>query len=73
MLERRIQKFGDFRKRHDLIKLAPNLPPAHAENRSVQIDIFAAGELKMKSRADFKQTAHGPTNLRPARGRKGHA
>jgi hypothetical protein len=50
--------FFDFRKRDDLIKLPRNLRLLHTQNRAVQKNIFASGQLRMKSGADFQETAN---------------
>src|SRR5262249_34833487 len=42
----------------DLGKLAIDLAAAHAEHRAVQVDILAAGELRVKSRTDLKEAGN---------------
>ena len=73
MLQRSVQKFGNFREGHDLVELAQDFPPLHAQNRAVQKDVLAPGQFRMESRADLEQAAHGPPNLRGARRRLGYA
>ncbi len=58
MFQRRVDKISDFGKGHDLIELAIDFLLAHAENRAVQIGVFAAGQLRMKTGAHFEETAN---------------
>ena len=60
MFDRRVQKFFDFGKRHDLVKLAFDFGLAHSENRAVEKNIFAPGQFGVKARSDFEQTRHAP-------------
>src|SRR4030095_15892755 len=53
----------------DLVELAPNLRAAHAENRAVQEDVLASGQLRMKSGADFEQRSHASAHDRLSGGR----
>ena len=69
MFERRVDKALDFRESHDLVEFAVDLSLAHAENRAAQVDIFASGQLGMKSGADFEQAADAAVNFGRARGR----
>ena len=63
MLQRRVDEIGDFGKGDDLVEFAVDFLLAHAENRAVQIRIFAAGQLGVKARADFQQAAHAAANF----------
>src|SRR6185436_435650 len=51
---RRVEKLLNFSKAGDLVKLAVDLGLAHAEDRAVEIDVLATGQLRMKARAHFE-------------------
>ena len=68
MLQRRVDEICDFGESDDLVEFPLDLPLAHAQNRAVQIRIFAARQFGMKSRADFQQAAHAAANFRRAFG-----
>src|SRR5689334_25365490 len=55
-----VDKLLDFGKRDDLVKLALDLVARHTENRSVEKNVFATAELRMKACAHFEQTADAP-------------
>ena len=42
MLHRRIDEFLNFGEGDDLIKIAFNLGPRHAEDRPVEVNVFAS-------------------------------
>src|SRR3981081_377527 len=71
-LHRRVDKPFDFGKGDNLVELAIDFSFVHAENRAVEIDVLAAGELGMKAGADFEQRADAPVNLRMAFRRFGY-
>src|SRR5688572_22121832 len=48
-LHRRIYKLFNVREGDDLIKLAFNLNFTHAENCTIEKDVFAAGQFGMKA------------------------
>ena len=50
-----------------------DLSALHAEDRPVQIDVLAAGELRVEARSDLEQAADAAANLDAARGRRGDA
>src|SRR5205814_2993508 len=62
-LDRRLDKALDFREGDDLVELARDLGAAHAEDRTVQVDVLAPGQLRMKARADFKERADTAVEL----------
>jgi hypothetical protein len=68
-LDRRIQELADLGERHDLVELPVDLGLAHAENRAVHVDVFAAGELGVKAGADLEQRADPAPELNPPFGR----
>ena len=70
-LDRRVQETLDSSKINDLVKLANDLRPPHAQDRSGQEDILPAGQLGMESRPHLQQRAHPAPDLRMALGRRG--
>ena len=40
---------------HDFVELCGDLGPRHAEDRAVEEDVLAAGQLGVKARADLEQ------------------
>src|SRR6266567_3214457 len=68
-LDWRIEEFLDFGKFYDLVKFTFDLSAPHAKNCAIQVDVFAARKLWMKSRADFKQARHPSLNRHRAFGR----
>ena len=73
MLQRRIKKALDLREGHDGVFLPFDFALAHAEDRAAEIDVLAAGQLGMKSRAHFQQAADTAVNFREAGGGPGDA
>src|SRR5579871_2846733 len=55
VLNRCVDELLNPRKSDDFIKLACHFPPAHAEHRPVDKDVFATGELRVKSGAYLQQ------------------
>src|SRR5271157_4058789 len=55
MFDRGIEKFLNFGKSNDLIELALDLIPGHAENCTIEKSVFSPSEFGMKSGADFEQ------------------
>jgi hypothetical protein len=58
-----IQEPLDAGERDDLIESSSNLSHWHAQNRPSEIDVLSAGELRVKARADFKQTIDSSPQL----------
>ena len=54
-LHGRVEEFLDLGERDDLVELAFDLPAAHAEDRAVEENVLAAGQLRVKAGADFQQ------------------
>ena len=54
-LDRGVEKFLDLGKGDDLVEFPADLGAAHAENRAIEIDILAAGELRVKPGADLQE------------------
>ena len=55
MLHLRIQEPLDLCERHDLIELPGDLDATHAEDRAIQVDVLAPGEVGMKAGAHLEQ------------------
>ena len=47
----------DLGEGDDLVELAGDLAPLHAEDGAVQKDVLAAAQLGMEARADFEKRA----------------
>src|SRR5215831_2395543 len=60
---RRIEKLLDLREGDDLIKLPGDFAPAHTQDGPIQVDIFAAGEIGMKTCADAEQTTRAAKQI----------
>src|ERR1051325_3811989 len=58
MLDRCIDKLLYLSECNYFVKLSLDLHPFHTEYRSVQIDVLASGQLRMKAGADFKQRSY---------------
>src|SRR5439155_23641601 len=58
LLHRRIEKLFHLGKANDLVELALNLSPPHADNRAVDIDVLTASQLRMKPGPDFEQRSN---------------
>ena len=72
-LDRRVEKLGDLGELDDVVELASDLRPGHAQNGAVQVDVLAAAEFLMEARADLEQTADAALDLYPTRGGLGDA
>ena len=53
-LDRRVKKLFDFGKSDDLVETALDLGAAHAEDRAVEKNVLASGQLGMEAGADLK-------------------
>src|SRR5437667_175491 len=54
-----------------LVELAGEFAAAHAEDRGVEVDVLAPGELGVKAGADFEQAADAAAELDAAFGGRG--
>ena len=54
-LDGRVEEFFGFGEGDDLVELAVDFRLVHAEDRAVEIDVFAAGEFGVKAGADFEK------------------
>ncbi len=64
MLHRRVEELLHLGKGHDLVELARDLRALHPQDRAVQIDVLAAGELGMEAGADLQQRPNAAADLR---------
>ena len=55
MLEGRIQKTFNFGKGRDFVEFARDFGSPHPKNRTTQINIFAAGQFRMKAGTDLER------------------
>src|SRR5205823_5109883 len=69
-LDRGVEKPVDAGELDDAVEGPPDLLPAEAEDRSVQVDVLPPGELGMESRADLEQAAGAPPDDRAPGGRR---
>ena len=58
-----IDKLFDFGEGDDLGELAIDLPFSHSEDGAVEVNVFASGQLGMKTRAHFQKGSDAPVNL----------
>src|SRR5262249_13424040 len=56
-LNRGVQERPDVGKLDDLVELGLDLAPAHVEDRSVEEDVLAAGQVGVKAGPDLEQRA----------------
>jgi len=68
-LDRRFDEFFDFSEGDDFVEFALDLGFLHAEDGAIEVDVLAAGQLRVKAGADLEQAAHPPVDLRLAFGR----
>src|SRR5690606_11585829 len=72
-LDGRVDEALDIAERDDLIEALVDLAPAHPEDCTVEVDVLAAGQLRVEAGADFEQRADPPVDLSPALVRRGDA
>src|SRR5438105_8800243 len=60
MFDSRFEKLLGARETYDFIKLRVDLAPAHAQDRSVEINILTASEIRMKAGANVEQASYFP-------------
>ena len=73
MLNGRVNKSFNLRKGHNFVELVVDLSFLHPENRTVQIDVFPSGQLRMKSSANLKQASNPSVQIDSAAGWFGYA
>ena len=64
---------GDAGEVDDLVELAVDLGLFHAEDRAVEVDVFAAGQFGVEAGADFEEGADAAAHPDFAFGRLGDA
>ena len=62
VFDRGVDEALDFGKGDDLVELAIDVAPLHAENRAVEKHILAAAQLGMKAGPDFEQGSDEAAN-----------
>src|SRR5437899_10873627 len=70
---RRVDIRIDFSKGDDLIELGSDLGFRHSQDCAVEEDVFAPGQLRVKSGADLQQTCNSTFDPQLSFGRRGHA
>ena len=70
-LDRRVEEALDVGERDDLVEAAADLGAAHAEDRAVEEDVLAPGQLRVEAGADLEQRADPAGHLGPAGARLG--
>ena len=68
-LDRRVDELPDPGKLDDVVQLALDLAPLHSEDRPVEEDVLAPGELRVEARAHLEQAADAATDDRTPRRR----
>ena len=66
-LHGRVDELLDAGELDDLVEALLDLAALHAEDRAVQVDVLAAGELLVEARPDLEQAADAAADLGPAR------
>src|SRR2546429_527346 len=61
-LHRRVDELLDTRELYDVGELARDLATLQAEDRAIQVDVLATGQLGMKAGADLEKTADVSAN-----------
>jgi hypothetical protein len=69
-LDGRVDELADAAELDDLVELGADLPPAHAEDRAVQIRVLASGQLGMEPGADLEDAADAAPDRGCAHGRR---
>ncbi len=70
VLHGRVDELFDFGERDDLVELPFDFRPLHAEDRAVQEDVLAAGQLGMEAGADFEERSDAADDARAAARRR---
>ncbi len=69
----RVQELLDAAEVNDFVELVVDPLPTHAQDRAVEVDVLSTGELRVKARADFEQTADSAPQVDRAGGGFGDA
>src|SRR5438309_2758599 len=57
-LDRRLEKSLGARKIYDFVEFRVNLAPAHAQDCSVQIDVFTSAKIRVEASANVEQASY---------------
>ena len=71
MLDGSVEELLDLGELDDLVELALDLCAPHPQDGAIQVDVLAAGQLRMKAGADLQQAADPAVQIDPAGGRLG--
>ena len=69
-LHRRVDELLDARELDDVVEALLDLAAPHAEDRAVQVDVLAAGELRVEAGPDLEQAADPAADLGAPLGRR---
>src|SRR3954447_13715035 len=69
-LHRRIEKAPGTGKIDDALERTRDLRLSHTENRAVQVDVLAPGELLVEARSDFEEASDAAAECCLALGRR---
>ena len=67
-LHRGVEEALDVGEGDDFVEAVADLGAPHAEDRAVEEDVLAAGQLRVEAGADLEQRADAPGDVRPTRG-----
>ena len=68
-----IEKLLDLGKGHDFIEPLPNLSTAHPKNGSIEKDVLASGQFRVKASPHLQQAGHTAIYFNSTRGGFGNA
>src|SRR5207237_8280898 len=72
-LDRDVEKTAQLREGHNLVEVARDFRVLHAEDRTVQVNILASGQLAVKAGSDLEQTSDAAIESGPSLRRFGDA
>ena len=72
-LYRRVEKLFHTREVDDLVELAFDFGPCHAEDGPVEKNILATGQLGVEPGAHFQETSHAAGDFGPSLGWPGNS
>src|SRR5436309_13253833 len=73
VLDGSIDELVDFGECHDIVELPVDVGVFHTEDRAIEVNVFAAGKLVVKTGADFEQCADAAINVGVSGGGLGNA
>jgi hypothetical protein len=59
----RVDEAGDLGEFDDFVEFGADLAVRHSQDRTIQVDVLAPGQFRMKARADFEQTGDAPAHF----------